>query len=105
MEEGDWFIGGSFPVELEMNGVVVPSCVTLDGATTYNEVPINEAATVTAWINSSIGVWRNQGPDHTTIGFLKFFATTNEPWEPKPQWNFSIDWSQTLDRSVPDPLG
>lgn len=105
MEEGDWFIGGSFPVELEMNGVVVPSCVTLDGATTYNEVPINEAATVTAWINSSIGVWRNQGPDHTTIGFLKFFATTNEPWEPKPQWNFSIDWSQTLDRPVPDPLG
>jgi len=103
-DEGDWYIGGSFPVELAMSGVAVMGCATLNGETTYGETPFNESATLTAWMRSSIDVARNQGPDHETNAFLNIVAETNESRDSNPFWSFSIAWSHFAERPVPDPL-
>ena len=103
-EEGDWHIGGSFPVDLSMSGVIVMGCAEYDEVTTYFETPFSEAATVTVWMTSGIDVNRNQGPDHVTNGFLHIHATTNEPRDSNPFWDFSITWSHLAERPVPDPM-
>ena len=103
-DEGDWYIGGSFPVELVMSGVAVVGCITSNGVTTYGKVPFNESATLTAWMRSSIDVARNQGPDHETHAFLNMVAETNESRDSSPFWDFSIALSHFAERPVPDPL-
>ncbi len=70
-DEGDWYIGGSFPVELAMSGVAVMGCASLDDVITYGETPFSESATVTAWMTHPGSAWpENQGPDHETHAFL-----------------------------------
>ena len=104
-DEGDWYVGGSFPVELAMSGVAVVSCFTMDDVITYGEVPFNESATLTAWMTtSSIRVLRDQGPDHETHAHLHINAVTTESRDSKPFWGFSISLSHFAERSVPDPL-
>jgi hypothetical protein len=104
-DEGNWYIGGSFPVSLEMSGVIVMACFeSVDGTTSYSETPFSESATVTAWVNSGIDVWRDQGPEHTTEAYLDLNATTNEPRDSNPFWDFSTTWSHIAERPVPDPF-
>ncbi len=104
-DEGDWYIGGSFPVELAMSGVAVMGCASLDDVITYGETPFSESATVTAWMRSRIGVAKNQGADHKTLAFVTLHTTTNESSTLKPYSRHSFNWFQTIERPIPDPPG
>jgi hypothetical protein len=103
-DEGDWYVGGGFPVDLAMSGIIVMSCATYDGETSYAEWPFDEAATVTAWTDSSISFYRNQGPDHVTRTSINLVVTTVDGGDANPNWRYSFWWSDEPDRQIPDPL-
>jgi hypothetical protein len=105
MEADGWYVGGSFPVELAMSGVVVMSCGLSDDGTTYNETPFDLAATFTSWMKMTVDMARNQGADHKTLAFVNLHTNTNESSTAKPYWRHSFTWSQTIERPIPDPLG
>lgn len=105
MEADGWYVGGSFPVELAMSGVAVVGCATLDGVTTYGEVPFDETATITSWMKMTIDMHRNQGADHKTVAWVDLYTTTNEAFTVKPYWDHSFAWSQVFEHPIPDPLG
>ena len=105
MEADGWYVGGSFPVELAMSGVAVVGCATLDGVTTYGEVPFDETATITSWMKMTIDVHRDQGVDHKTVAWVALSTNTNEAFTVKPYWDHSFAWSQVFEHPIPDPLG
>ena len=105
MEADGWYVGGSFPVELAMSGVVVMSCASLDGGTIYNETPFDETATIMSWMKMTVDVHRDQGADHKTVAFVELYTTTNEAFTVKPYWDHSFAWSEVFERPIPDPLG
>jgi len=105
MDADGWYVGGSFPVELEMSGVAVMGCVTLDDNITYDETPFDETAVLTSWMKMTIDMWRDQGPDHKTVAFVNVYSTTNEPVDVMPYWEHSFTWDHIIERPIPDPLG
>ena len=103
-EEGNWFVGGGVLIDLTMSGVVVPECRELDGTMTYVERPVDAVESLTAWMDSGVDIWRDQGPDQETLGALRIHMRTNEPPESDPFWDFELTWADIPYRPLPDPL-
>ncbi len=102
--EGDWYVGTAFPLDLAMSGTISNGCAELDGELFYNEFPFDEIATVEAWIDSSINIYRNQGADRVTRTEVRLGVTTVDGGDANPDWQYSFWWSDEPDRPIPDPL-